>query len=1069
MYCENCGKSLIRGYQFCLECGTPVPPENNAEEEQEAPVQQTEETNEPLGMPAVEPISNEEGGVLVFCQTCGMRMQKNTTHCEKCGMQLQAGGNNIPKNGEVPLWNTNADSGFENMSDGDIAQINNFMNGGGISVPEYEDDADSLGQFGGAGMGAVGGGIGGSAAEIDALTAQFANLCKSSNEMPAIGNSKDNIIHDEIRKVDNFAMDSSYVDNVYIDQGNLPVIEGASMEFDPDEPEPEDPNAFVMTPEAIEDITPGYVAPKTEEPVVEDTPAYEEVPTYGEPVAEETPAYEEVPTYEEPVAEETPAYEEVPTYEEPAAEETPAYEEVPTYEEPAAEETPVIEDVPTYEESVTEETPVYEEVPTYEEPVAEEAPVIEDVPTYEESVTEETPVYEEVPTYEEPVAEETPAYEEVPTYEEPVAEAVTYNEPTENANSFDSYIPVYNDDEADNTVNETVYSQTEEESYSADIPVYSDPETEAQSAMEDSVNEEVSVDDSSVSDDTTVEENNSYGYAATATIGAATAVSAMDTDVSAESEAPSSIDDFAAMPVPPMPERSEPQSESTEPEVDLGRLLYCRNCGQDMYEKELVCKNCGAPKREEYKPKKHKDKKEPFKLFGIFSIPTLVGAAVVVIGIAVLVLTSISAQKQDMVNNNSHITGNEQLNANNTTTTSISTDEPDVTEPDDTTPPETEPNVTEPVDTTVSTPAEEDTSSVPEESSTPEEDVTSKPEEQTTQSTSNTTKPSTTTKPTTTTKVTTKTTTKTTTKATTKTTTKPATTTTNAAQANAATVKSQDKERDAIISAIQTMSAEVGKLDMMAKTAYYAISNGSGNADTLGTAFYNSDLGKAMKNQLLSGKSAVANAVKGSKPKTAELKTVYNALCELEKIYNDYFNYVVFRSSFGSYKADCDSYLNSYNNYATKNCNITKFATSVQSTANKKQYFEDVFGDAIVAVNNAVSSFTTMRNKFNALTDSTFRSEYSDVLTNNISTYMKAAGYTQVALTYVRILSTEPSEYQGYASAYKSFKTAANSVSSVSLMMQTSQYDGKKSTFINYIDSDISAAKKASASAKSSL
>ena len=35
MYCENCGKKLIRGYQFCMECGTPVPPEVEEEEENE--------------------------------------------------------------------------------------------------------------------------------------------------------------------------------------------------------------------------------------------------------------------------------------------------------------------------------------------------------------------------------------------------------------------------------------------------------------------------------------------------------------------------------------------------------------------------------------------------------------------------------------------------------------------------------------------------------------------------------------------------------------------------------------------------------------------------------------------------------------------------------------------------------------------------------------------------------------------------------------------------------------------------------------------------------------------------
>ena len=27
MFCENCGKQLIRGYSFCIECGSPVPPE----------------------------------------------------------------------------------------------------------------------------------------------------------------------------------------------------------------------------------------------------------------------------------------------------------------------------------------------------------------------------------------------------------------------------------------------------------------------------------------------------------------------------------------------------------------------------------------------------------------------------------------------------------------------------------------------------------------------------------------------------------------------------------------------------------------------------------------------------------------------------------------------------------------------------------------------------------------------------------------------------------------------------------------------------------------------------------
>ncbi|MGN0688543.1 MAG: zinc-ribbon domain-containing protein, partial [Oscillospiraceae bacterium] len=274
MFCENCGKSLIRGYQFCLECGTPVP--------QETPEEEPAQTAEPVsdGMPGVEPISNSENGKLVFCQNCGMRMQQTTAFCEQCGMPLQNNNtngsySNLPNNNGVPLWNTEQiDYGYENISDGDLQQINNFMSGGGIadptdySAPEQNDDFGGMAEIGG-GLN-VGGGL-------DTLNSQYANLCKSDNEnvMPSIGNDTA-MINDEVRKVENFAMDTSYVDNSYVDSGALPVIEGASMDFDPNEPEPEDPNAFVMTPEAISDITPDYAAPTYEEPAVEEVA--EEVP-----------------------------------------------------------------------------------------------------------------------------------------------------------------------------------------------------------------------------------------------------------------------------------------------------------------------------------------------------------------------------------------------------------------------------------------------------------------------------------------------------------------------------------------------------------------------------------------------------------------------------------------------------------------------------------------------------------------------------------------------------------------------------------------------------------------------
>ena len=186
MYCENCGKKLIRGYQFCMECGTPVPPEVEEEEENEdAQANEQSASEQPSGeMPGIQPIGNEEG-TLVFCPTCGMRMQKSTDHCEKCGMKLNANGSS-----GVPLVNTVPLGGeFGGISDSDLARIDNFVNnsglGGDISY-DVSGGSDDMGGLGG-GLGGIGGLGGGDLnSEIEALNQQFANLNATSSDMPAI-------------------------------------------------------------------------------------------------------------------------------------------------------------------------------------------------------------------------------------------------------------------------------------------------------------------------------------------------------------------------------------------------------------------------------------------------------------------------------------------------------------------------------------------------------------------------------------------------------------------------------------------------------------------------------------------------------------------------------------------------------------------------------------------------------------------------------------------------------------------------------------------------------------------
>ena len=165
MYCENCGKKLIRGYQFCMECGTPVPPEVEEEEENEdAQANEQSASEQPSGeMPGIQPIGNEEG-TLVFCPTCGMRMQKSTDHCEKCGMKLNANGSS-----GVPLVNTDPLGGeFGGISDSDLARIDNFVNNSGLGGDISYDVSGGSDDMGGLGGGL--GGIGGLGGEKKAVT-----------------------------------------------------------------------------------------------------------------------------------------------------------------------------------------------------------------------------------------------------------------------------------------------------------------------------------------------------------------------------------------------------------------------------------------------------------------------------------------------------------------------------------------------------------------------------------------------------------------------------------------------------------------------------------------------------------------------------------------------------------------------------------------------------------------------------------------------------------------------------------------------------------------------------------
>ena len=880
MYCENCGKKLIRGYQFCMECGTPVPPEVEEEEENEDDQANEQSASEqPSGeMPGIQPIGNEEG-TLVFCPTCGMRMQKSTDHCEKCGMKLNANGSS-----GVPLVNTDPLGGeFGGISDSDLARIDNFVNnsglGGDISY-DVSGGSDDMGGLGG-GLGGIGGLGGGDLnSEIEALNQQFANLNATSSDMPAISapapepEPQPEPVPQEpdlgtlSRRVEDFSMEAGMPETQFLSESGLPVINGGEM-AEPDEP--------MQLEQNYDDINIDITAPAPTAVAEPETPAYteQEAPAYTEP---ETPAYTEPesPAYAEP---------ESPAYTEP---------EAPAYTEP--------------------------EAPAYTEP--------------------------ETPAYTEP---ETPAYTEPET-------------------------PAYTEPEA---------------------PAYTEPEF--------------------------------------------------------------------TQPRRPEPEPA-PAAESSENDgADLGKLVYCRNCGQDMYEKEAVCKNCGSPNKWNIKPLKKnvsgsatKIQKQPTKLFGIFPIPTVIGAAVVVVGvIALIVATSTANKSEDLVSQPATPT-----TASTVPDTPVEADEnaevnvPDVPDVSDVSDVSSVPEEVNPIVTNESQPEPAAT----EEAAKPATAEVSGAESSRPSDTSSSpaATPAVTTRPNT--SVTTRPNSVATSPAVT-TTPKPAVTAREPAVVStkpSATVTNEDKQREKILDAFEAVSAEVGKLHLYSQATSYAIDAG----------FTKTKFTSGMTSVLSGGKSNVSSLVKNAKPSSSELSSAYSSLQKLYDLYTDYYTYVTGTSDSGSkYISTADSKLSSFNSAAKSGLSFKSLQTGNQTSSDKSRQYADMLSNAASAASNAASQFNTVKNSVADLKSSKYESDVMGVIYNDkTSAIMKAAGYAQVVSNYDEMMSGAPAEYSSAKSSLTKAASDLDGMLGVFIDAAYNDLSGFKSEFSSYktsVDKAVAAVNKA--------
>ena len=896
MYCENCGKKLIRGYQFCMECGTPVPPEVEEEEENEdAQANEQSASEQPSGeMPGIQPIGNEEG-TLVFCPTCGMRMQKSTDHCEKCGMKLNANGSS-----GVPLVNTDPLGGeFGGISDSDLARIDNFVNnsglGGDISY-DVSGGSDDMGGLGG-GLGGIGGLGGGDLnSEIEALNQQFANLNATSSDMPAISapapepEPQPEPVPQEpdlgtlSRRVEVFSMEAGMPETQFLSESGLPVINGGEM-AEPDEP--------MQLEQNYDDINIDITAPAPTAVAEPEAPAYTEpeAPAYAEP---------EAPAYTEP---------EAPAYTEP---------EAPAYTEPEA---------PAYTEP---------EAPAYAEPEA---------PAYTEP---------EAPAYTEP---------EAPAYAEP--EAPAYTEPE---------APAYTEPEA---------------------PAYTEPEF--------------------------------------------------------------------TQPRRPEPEPA-PAAESSENDgTDLGKLVYCRNCGQDMYEKEAVCKNCGSPNKWNIKPLKKnvsgsaaKSQKQPTKLFGIFPIPTVIGAAVVVVGvIALIVATSTANKSEDLVSQPATPT-----TASTVPDTPVEADEnaeanvPDVPDVSDVSDVSSVPEEVNPIVTNESQPEPAATEEAAKPATAEVSDAESSRPSDTSSSPAAT--PAVTTRPNT--SVTTRPNSVATSPAVT-TTPKPAVTAREPAVVStkpSATVTNEDKQREKILDAFEAVSAEVGKLHLYSQATSYAIDAG----------FTKTKFTSGMTSVLSGGKSNVSSLVKNAKPSSSELSSAYSSLQKLYDLYTDYYTYVTGTSDSGSkYTYTADSKLSSFNSAAKSGLSFKSLQTGNQTSSDKSRQYADMLSNAASAASNAASQFNTVKNSVADLKSSKYESDVMGVIYNDkTSAIMKAAGYAQVVSNYDEMMSGAPAEYSSAKSSLTKAASDLDGMLGVFIDAAYNDLSGFKSEFSSYktsVDKAVAAVNKA--------
>ncbi|MDE7230095.1 MAG: hypothetical protein K2N56_06400 [Oscillospiraceae bacterium] len=475
---------------------------------------------------------------------------------------------------------------------------------------------------------------------------------------------------------------------------------------------------------------------------------------------------------------------------------------------------------------------------------------------------------------------------------------------------------------------------------------------------------------------------------------------------------PEPITESVSKAVPPLNRPDNPAAENA-PDASKGKLVYCRNCGQDMYDTEKVCKNCGAPYKGAYVPPRNAPSSgksdEPKKIFGIFTPSVFAG--IIVVAIAVIALGIFIGVRSNGIK---PVTGGETASVSTSTDSGSqsadtasgnSSDVPPIQSTDNTSTSSDDPTSSDDTSTSEDPNSGSSSSSDVESSSSSSSSKTQSSSSTKTQSSSSSK---------------TQSSTKTNSSSSTQSSTGP----TNQMSAK---VQSLETDRVKIMNAIARLSGEMGKIDIFVRHISYELDNTKITKETTLKNFFNSDLGKEFANSIQGNRVSTNSVVDSAAPVNSEMNGLYQSLKNLQRQYIDACNAVLEPTNANNFVSNATGYINSFNSMLTQQLGFNKFMLSAYTSANKDQAYLSVLKLAKSMINESSNGLSTVQSAVLRLGESRFDSISGEIIGNNAAAYVDAAAAAGRVNAYrIMLLGVQSSYSSSYSSLSSSYSALSN-------------------------------------------